>query len=257
MQVLARVGCQALHGVCLALLAVMLANPQARAAEALVAVAANFAGPAEALEAAFEASGPHRATITTGSTGKLYAQISNGAPFDVLLAADQVRPERLEAEGDAVAGTRFTFAIGRLSLWSADPDRIAGGLDALRAGDFDHLAIANPDLAPYGLAARQALQYFGLWDTLKPKIVMGQNVGQTFSLVATGNAALGLIATPLCRSVSAGSRWDVPEQAHDPIRQDAVLLARGADNPAARAFLAFLRSDAAKLIISRFGYATE
>jgi molybdate transport system substrate-binding protein len=235
--------------------------PAARAETALVAVATNFAEVAETLKPVFEGAGDHTLTLATGSTGTLYAQIANGAPFDVLLAADRARPAKLDSAGLAVAGSRFTYAVGRLLLWSADPDRIgADGLAVLRTGDFDHLAIANPELAPYGAAAKQAIGRFGLWPALAPKIVMGQNIGQTFSMIATGNAQLGFVAKSYAvsaRNRRPGSRWDVPPDAHDPIRQDAVLLKAGADNAAAIAFLAFLRSDASRATIERFGYGVE
>ena len=233
----------------------------ARADEATVAVAANFTEVIEELETIFEAATDHTLTVTSGSTGKLYAQIKQGAPFDILMAADQARPERLESEGDAVSGSRFTYAIGQLVLWSPDAERIsADGRAVLKVADFDHLAIANPDLAPYGLAAKQTLQHFGLWDALQPKLVMGQNIGQAFSMVATGNAQLGLVAKSYAvsaRNETPGSRWDVPIDAHEPIRQDALILKRAADNPAARAFADFLRSDAAREVITRFGYMVD
>lgn len=234
---------------------------EAYAEQATVAVAANFKEVLAGLQAMFEQDGEHTLTIAAGSTGKLYAQIKNGAPFDILLAADQKRPQLLEEEGDAVPGSRFTYAIGQIVLWSPNPQRIAAdGLDTLKAGDFDNLAIANPDLAPYGLAAKQSLQHYGLWDALSGKIVMGQNIGQTFAMVATENAQLGLVAKSYVLSPGngkPGSRWDVPAEAYDPIRQDAVLLKRAVDNPAARAFIAFLRSDKALAVIERFGYAAE
>lgn len=232
----------------------------ARGEEATVAVAANFAEVIKELETMFEAATDHALTVATGSTGKLYAQIKNGAPFDLLLAADQARPERLETEGLAAPGSRFTYAVGRLALWSADPAGIADGLAALKAADFDHLAIANPDLAPYGLAAKQTLQHYGLWDELSGKIVMGQNIGQTFSMVATENAKLGFIAKSYVvspRNAQPGSRWDVPAGSHEPIRQDAVVLKRAAENPSAQAFANFLRSEKARAVIKRFGYAVE
>jgi len=245
----------------LAAIIALTAPSAARADEATVAVAANFAEVIEELETMFEAATDHALTVTTGSTGKLYAQIKNGAPFDVLLAADQARPERLEAEGDAVPGSRFTYAIGRIVLWSLNPDAVAAdGVETLEGGDFDNLAIANPDLAPYGLAAKQTLQHYGLWDALSGKIVMGQNIGQTFSMVATGNAPLGFVAKSYVlspRNDQPGSRWDVPTEAYEPIRQDAVMLKRAADNPAAQAFADFLRSDNARAVIERFGYAVE
>jgi len=246
--------------VVLAAFIALIAPLTARADEAAVAVAANFAEVIENLETMFEAATDHTLTVTAGSTGKLYAQIKNGAPFDVFLAADQARPERLEVEGDAVAGSRFTYAVGRLTLWSAGPERITDGLAALKAADFDHLAIANPDLAPYGLAAKQALQHYGLWDALSGKIVMGQNIGQTFSMVATENAQLGFVAKSYVispRNAQPGSRWDVPAGSHEPIRQDAVILKRAAENPSAQAFANFLRSEKARAVIKRFGYAVE
>ncbi len=236
--------------------------PRSAMAEgALIAVAANFAETAEAIVPAFEAETGHDLTLVIGSTGKLYAQITKGAPFDVLLAADQARPQRLEAEGHAVPGTRRTYATGQLVLWSPDPDRIGPDGDKILAqADFEHLAMANPDLAPYGLAAAQALDHMGLRDRLGDRIVMGQNIGQTFSMVATGNAELGLVAgsyAASARNTAPGSVWPVPAGYHDPIRQDAVLLTHGAKNAAARAFLDYLHSDAARDVIARFGYGVD
>jgi molybdate transport system substrate-binding protein len=226
-----------------------------------VAVAANFAEVARALQAEFEEQTAHTVVFTFGSTGKLYAQIVNGAPFDAFLSADQARPELLEREGAGVAGSRFTYAIGRLTLWSADPELLREGTpDVLRSPAVRHLAIANPDLAPYGVAARQALRHLGLWDAVAPRIVMGQDVGETYAMVATGNAQAGFVALSSvlgARGGVTGSRWDVPGSLHDPIRQDAILLARGADNAAAVAFLAFLRSASANSLIERYGYAVE
>ncbi|WP_417733623.1 molybdate ABC transporter substrate-binding protein [Roseovarius sp.] len=231
----------------------------ARAETATVAVATNFAEAAEQLIAGFEAQTDHRITLVTGSTGKLFAQIIEGAPFDAFLAADQARPARLEAENRAVAGARFTYAKGQLVLWSATPGFIKpDGAAALRAGDFTHLAIANPDLAPYGLAAKQALQGLDLWDALRPKLVMGQNIGQAFSMVATGNAELGLVAKSYAvsnRNRESGHHWDVPEALYDPIRQDAVLLREA--NVAARDFLAYLKGGEARLLIQDHGYHVE
>ena len=245
----------------LAVLSLPIVIAPARAAEALVAVAANFAEVIEELRPIFERETGHRLQATTGSTGKLYAQITAGAPFQILLSADARTPERLEAEGPGISGTRFTYAIGRLTLWSGDPAAIAGdGKAALTASGVRHIAIANPDLAPYGVAARQALQRLGLWESLQGKIVMGQNIGQTHSMVATGNAQLGFVALSAVlspRAPAGGSRWDVPQDLFAPIRQDAVLLKPGADNAAARAFLEFLKSDPAREIIGRFGYGVE
>jgi molybdate transport system substrate-binding protein len=230
----------------------------ARADTALAAVAANFAEAAETLVPLFRAATGHDITLTTGSTGKLYAQIGAGAPFDLLLSADAATPARLLAEGRAVAGTDFTYAVGRLTLWSADPGRIgAEGRAALEDAALRFVAIANPELAPYGVAAREALVSMGLWEALQPRIVMGQNIGQTHSLVASGAAELGLVALSAVlspRNAITGSRWDVPQVMFAPIRQDAVLLDHGADNAAARAFLEFLRGPEAAGVIAAFGY---
>lgn len=242
-------------------LALTLGVQPARAAEALVAVAANFAEVVATLQPMFEARTGHRVVATTGSTGKLYAQIVAGAPFDVLLSADAATPERLEAEGHGVEGSRFTYALGKLTLWSADPERIGDdGRAALVDPSLRFVAIANPDLAPYGAAAREAMQALGVWDDLQGRIAMGQNVGQTHSLVATGAAELGFVALAAVqspRAAAAGSSWDVPPDLFAPILQDALLLQRGADNEAARAFLAFLRSPEAAQVIEAFGYATD
>lgn len=231
----------------------------ALADSARVAVAANFAEPLEHILRSFQSTG-HVVSASAGSTGQLYALIRNGAPFDVLLAADSAAPERLEREGLAVQGTRFTYAVGKLVLYSADPLRIGeDGAAALR-GAFRKLAIANPDLAPYGGAARQVLAALGLWEALRPRLVLGQNIGQTFQFVATGNAELGFVALSQLAGAGApagGSRWIVPESLYRPIAQDAVLLRRGASNAAARAFLASLRSPEAREIIAAYGYGVE
>jgi molybdate transport system substrate-binding protein len=233
----------------------------ANAAEALVAVATNFAEVMEALTPKFAAASGHTIRVSSGSTGKLYAQIRNGAPFDIMLAADQKRPALLEASPQGVAGTRFTYAIGRLTLWSADPGRIQGdGTAVLKAGAFKHLAMANPKLAPYGLAAEQTLASLDLWDSVKDRIVLGENIGQAFSQVATGNADLGFVALSAVKSprnARPGSRWDVPVTLYEPIRQDAVLLAHGADNAAARAFLSYLKDAAAQKVIGAYGYGAD
>ncbi len=239
----------------------LAAATPARAAETLVAVAANFAEVVEELKPAFERHFGHRLRATTGSTGKLYAQVTEGAPFQLLLSADANTPERLEREGMGIAGTRFTYAIGRLTLWSSDPGRIgADGRAALIAASVRHIAIANPELAPYGAAARETLQRLGLWDSLQRKIVMGQNIGQTHSMVATGNAQIGFVALSAVLSPRAppqGSRWDVPQELFTPIRQDAILLRAGRGNEAATAFLQFLRSPEARRVIDQFGYGVE
>lgn len=238
-----------------------LAPLTARADEALAAVAANFAEAAEALAPLFHEATGHALAVTTGSTGKLYAQVGEGAPFDIMLSADATTPARLVSEGKAVAGTAFPYAMGRVTLWSPDPARIAGdGRAALEDPGLRFLAIANPDLAPYGAAAREALQGLGLWDALQSKIVMGQNIGQTNSLVASGAAEIGFVALSAVMSphnTEKGSRWDVPQELYAPIRQDAVLLNHGAGNPAAQAFLDFLKTPEAAEVITAFGYGTS
>lgn len=239
----------------------LLAAPGVRSEVAVVAVAANFAEVMERLEAGFEAESPHAITVTTGSTGQLYAQIANGAPFDALLAADQARPERLEAEGLAVRGSRFTYARGQLVLWSVEADRVGDdGQIVLLQGEFRRLAMANPDLAPYGLAARQVLEGLNLFAALRDRIVFGENVGQTHAMVATGNAELGFVARSYVespRNATTGSRWIVPEALYQPIRQDAVLLLRGEDNSAARDLLAYLRREDVRQVIAEYGYGAE
>ncbi|MDH4048856.1 MAG: molybdate ABC transporter substrate-binding protein [Gammaproteobacteria bacterium] len=228
---------------------------------ALIAVATNFAEVAESLVRDFEALSEHEIRISTGSTGKLYAQIVNGAPYDALLAADRENPRRLEEAEIAVAGTVFTYAVGKLALWSPDDELIIGnGIEVLKRGNFRTLAIANPELAPYGDAAMETLKSLGLWDALQGKLVMGENVGQAFALVATGNAELGFVALASVKSKrnkQPGSRWDVPAELHAAIRQDAALLEHGYDNAAAVAFLAYLKSDEARLTIASFGYGLE
>lgn len=233
---------------------------QAIPAEAIIAVASNFLETAEQLAVRFERQSAHELTLTAGSTGKLYAQITQGAPFAALLAADQERPRRLEQAGLAVKRTRFTYARGRLALWSADETRIVRDATALSTGRFSALAIANPDLAPYGVAAREALQRLGIWDSVESRIVFGENIAQTFTFVATKNAELGLVALSQVLSArirNAGSRWDVPVTLYDPIRQDALLLKHGADNAAARAFLEYLQTSAAREMIRAAGYMTD
>lgn len=230
----------------------------AKSETVLVAVAANFAGAAEEIAQGFARQTGHEALITTGATGKLYAQIAQGAPFEVLLSADATTPAKLEAEGLAVPRSSFVYAIGKLTLWSADADRI--GTDpksALTHPDLRFLAIANPDLAPYGAAAREVLEGLGVWDGLQSRLVMGQNIGQTFGLVQSGAADAGFVARSALDAPGAdfgGSRWDVPNGLFAPLEQDAALLMAGADNPAATSFLLYLAGADARATISSFGY---
>ncbi|MCG6856616.1 MAG: molybdate ABC transporter substrate-binding protein [Salaquimonas sp.] len=245
----------------IALLTIMFISRPASAGEVLVAVAANFTDVIKELTPVFESKTGNTLTVTIGSTGKLYAQIRNGAPFQVMLAADQARPKRLEEEGGAVAGSRFTYAVGRLTLWSPDPKRIGDDPVAVLTSDKTlHIALANPELAPYGIAAKETLQALGLWDTVSDKIVMGENIGQAFAMVSTGNAEMGFVALSAMLAPGnkhKGSRWDVPPEDYGAIRQDAVLLKAGENSEAAKAFLAFLQSDAALAVIERYGYGVE
>jgi molybdate transport system substrate-binding protein len=228
-----------------------------RAEQALVAVAANFAPAMDALRVEFEAGAAHSLTIITGSTGGLYAQIVNGAPFDLFIAADQRRPALLEDSGYAVEGSRTTIADGRLVLWSLDRGAIeTQGLEILRRGAFRHLAIANPELAPYGAAAEQALASMNLWQALAAKLVRGASIAQTFAMVATHNAEFGLVAlSQVIGGAHGGAYVLIPDTYHDPIRQDFVLLRHGADNAAALAAQRFLSSDSAAEIIRSYGYS--
>lgn len=236
----------------------LIGVPPALADVAQLAVAANFMAPMQKIAASFEASSGHKLQLASGSTGKFYAQIKNGAPFDLLLAADDETPARLEQEGAAVAGSRFTYATGKLALWSASPDRVDAKGEVLRQGKFAHLALANPKLAPYGRAAQETLQALGLSDALQSKLVMGENIAQAQQFVATGNAELGFVAlSQVWRDgkFTSGSAWLVPEKLHTPIRQDVVLLQHGRNNAAAAALLKYLQSNATKAVIASYGYA--
>lgn len=240
------------------LLASALAWSGAVAGEAHIAVAANFAVPARHLAEEFGAASGHRLRLSSGSTGKFYAQIRSGAPFDVLLSADEQTPRRLEADRLAVPGSRFTYAVGRLVLWSPKPGVVDE--NSIRSRKFARLAIANPRLAPYGAAAREALERLGLWDLVQPKLVQGENIAQAFQFVSSGNADLGLVALSQLEEPgkgAAGSYWLVPERYHAPLRQDAALLVRGAGNDAAGAFLAYLKSPPVRERIRAYGYELD
>jgi len=229
-----------------------LAAP-ALAAETQVAVAANFTEPAKEIAAAFTAATGHKAVLSFGASGPFYAQIAHGAPYEVFLSADAERPAKAEQDGLAAPGTRFTYAVGRLVLYSKTPGLADGGR-ALKAGRFGKLAVADPAAAPYGAAAVQTLQKLGLYDQVKPKVVMGGSIAQAYQFVATGAADLGFVALSQVASETGGSRWLVPESYHAPIEQQAVLLKTGAANPAAAAFVAFLKGPKAAAIIRRYGY---
>jgi len=232
----------------------LLAGASAMAGETRVAVAANFTEPAKAIAAKFEARTGHKATLSFGSSGQFYTQIANGAPFEVFLSADAERPARAEAEGLAVAGARFTYATGRLVLWSRTPGLVDAKGAVLARGKFEKLAIAEPRSAPYGLAAVETLTRLGLQDTLKPKIVTGSSITQAYQYVQTGAAELGFVALSQVIAERGGSRWVVPTSHQTPIEQQAVLLKTGAGNRAATAFLQFLKGPEARAIIRRYGY---
>ena len=225
----------------------------AEAGEASVAVAANFTEAAKEIGKLFEAETGHRAVFSFGSTGQLYTQISQGAPFEVFLAADATRPAKALAEGLAVAGSGFTYATGRIVLYSRDAGLVQGP-ETLETAGFAKLAIANPATAPYGAAAVETLRALGLYDALAPRLVRGQNIVQTYQFVETGNAELGFVALSQLAGHDGGSRWLVPAALYAPIAQDAVLLERGAGNAAARAFLAFLKGPAAGAVKRKYGY---
>lgn len=227
--------------------------------EVAVAVAANFIEPAKGIAAAFEAETGHHVTVSAASTGKLYAQITHGAPFDVFLAADSQAPAKLEEHGFAVAGTRFTYAVGQLVLWSRDPRLdLNDGEAVLRSGGFAHLALANPRTAPYGAAAMAVLQRMGLEHALAGRLVRAEDVGQAFQFAATRNAELAFVAlsqTSHAGTGLGGSVWRVPSNWYTPINQEAVLLVRARQSAAARAFLAYLRGPTGAAMVERFGYA--
>jgi molybdate transport system substrate-binding protein len=241
----------------LSTLAFLVLASAARADEVTVAVAANFTAPMKRIAADFEKATGHRARLSFGATGKFYAQIRNGAPFEILLSADDTTPARLETEGATVAGTRFTYAVGRLVLWSATPGFVDARGEVLRKGAFRHAAIANPKLAPYGAAAVEALAAFKLLDAIQPKFVQAENIAQAHQFVATGNAELGFVALSQVMQdgkLAGGSAWVVPADLHQPIKQDAVVLANGKGRPAAAALLEYLRSDRAQAVIKSYGY---
>jgi len=227
-----------------------VACTHAGAAEVHVAVAANFALPAKHLAEPFLRDTGHRVILSSGSTGKFYAQIKSGAPFEVLLSADEATPRRLEQDGLAVPGTRFTYATGRLALWSARAN-VPVGEALLQKNEFERLAIANPRLAPYGAAAQEVLEKLGLWANVRSKLVQGENIAQTFQFVSSGNAELGFVALS---QVESGSHWLIPAALHAPLNQDAVLLVRGKQSAAAAAFLRFLGSEPARKLIRSYGY---
>jgi molybdate transport system substrate-binding protein len=230
------------------------------AAEVHVAVAANFAVPLEKIATGFNAATGHTLKASAGATGKFYSQIVAGAPFEVLIAADDETPKKLIAESHAVAGSDFTYAIGKLVLWSAQPGFVDDQGTVLGSGKFAHIAIANPKVAPYGVAGLQVIRARGLSDALTRSLVTAESIAQAFQFVSTGNAELGFVAlsqVAVPGKPAAGSYWLVPQNLYGEIRQDAVLLKTGASNPAAKALLDYLKSPAAQAVIRSFGYGAD
>jgi molybdate transport system substrate-binding protein len=239
------------------LLALLCATLSVQADEVQVAVAANFTGPMQVISALFERDTGHKASLAFGATGKFYAQITNGAPFEILLSADDETPAKLVKEGYGVAGTPFTYAIGKLVLWSADPKLVDAKGAILKKGGFKHLSLANPKAAPYGAAGMQVMTKLGVADSIKPLIVQGENISQTHQFISTGAAELGFVAySQVIKNgqIGSGSGWVVPSNLYDPIRQDAVILAKGKDKPAAIALMNYLKGEKAQAVIKSFGY---
>src|SRR5882757_2285393 len=229
----------------------------ALADEVKVAVAANFTAPMHQIGADFEKETGHKARLIFGATGKFYAQISNGAPFEVLLAADAATPSKLVNEGNAVVASRMTYAIGKLVLWSAKPGLVDDKGEVLKRTDLAHIAYCNPALAPYGAAAVQAMKSLGVFDALQPRLVQGENITQAYQFVVSGNAEIGFVALSQVfkdGKIREGSAWIIPGDRYQPIRQDAVILEKGRGKPAAEALMKFLKSEKARTIITSFGY---
>ena len=239
-----------------ALLFIFISTPL-HAAELNAAVAANFATPMERIVALFQKESGHTVKVSFSASGKLYTQIKTGAPFDVLLSADEEIPKRLILEGLAVGGSRFVYVTGRLVLWSVQPDLVDDNGAVLNRGNFDRLAIANPTLSPYGTAAKETLSKLTMWNSIQKKLKKGEDVNQTYQMAATESADLAFIAlSQVMRDgkMAAGSWWLVPPELHNPIRQSAVLLSGAKDQAAAKAFLSFLKSEKARAAMRGFGY---
>jgi len=241
----------------LAAVVATLAMNSAFADEVQVAVAANFTAPIQAIAKDFEADTGHKLVAAYGATGQFYTQIKNGAPFEVFLAADDTTPAKLEQEGDTVKGSRFTYAVGTLALWSVKDNYVDDKGEVLKKNAYQHLSIANPKAAPYGLAATQVLAKLGLSESTKDKIVEGQNITQAYQFVSTGNAELGFVALSQVYKdgkLNSGSAWIVPASLHEPIKQDAVILNKGKDSAAAKALMEYLKGPKAAAVIKSFGY---
>lgn len=231
-------------------------SSQAHADEVSVAVAANFTAPMKKIAAEFEKDTGHKIVASYGATGKLYAQIKNGAPFEILLAADAETPTKLVKESAAVAGSQFTYAIGKLVLWSAKPEVVDGAGEMLKKGRFDHIALANPKLAPYGSAAVKAMKALGVYDSLQAKFVTAQSIAQAHQFVQSGNALVGFVALSQVFKDGKieGSAWVIPADLYQPIRQDAVILEKGNGKPAVQALMKYLHGDKAKAVVKSYGY---
>lgn len=241
----------------LCLMSLLLVSRISSAATTLVAVAANFTKPMTEIAAEFQKATGHEAKLSFGSSGKFVSQIENGAPFEVFLSADESNPQKLEQNGATVAGSRFVYALGKLVLWSAKPGYVDDQGQILAKGGFQHLALADPKLAPYGVAAMEVLKNLNLTEKLQPLVVLGENIAQTQQFVSTGNAELGFIALSQVienGKIASGSGWVVPSDRYAPIKQSAVLLNLGAENPAAKALLDYLKSKPALAIIEKYGY---
>ena len=240
-----------------ALLLIATSVTDLHAAEAQIAVAANFAEPIKAIASVLKKTTGHTIKVTLGATGNLYAQIKNGAPFDVLLAADTNTPEKLEKESMAQPGSRFTYATGKLVLWSADAKRVDAKGEVLKSANLGKVSYANPKTAPYGAATMKVLDSLGLTAAITPKLVQGESIGQTFAFAATGNADVGFVAMSQVLEggkLKSGSMWVIPQTLYAPIRQDAIVLQRGTDNEAAKALMQLLKSPNIKDLIRSYGY---
>jgi len=242
--------------LCALLVSLLAVVAPAQANEVSVAVAANFTAPIQKIATEFEKDTGHKLVASFGSTGKFYAQIKGGAPFEVLLAADEETPTKLISEKAAVAGSQFTYAIGKLVLWSSKPGVVDGKGEVLAKGSYEHISLTNPKLAPYGVAGIEVMKALGAYDSQQGKIVMAENITQAYQFVSTGNAQLGFMALSqlLKDGKIEGSSWIVPARLYTPIRQNAVMLDKGRDKPAALAFIKYLKGDKSVAIIKSFGY---
>lgn len=252
-----------LSRLCCGLLVLVICATSVNSKDLLVAVATNFAQPAREIATAFENKTGTQVKLSIGSTGKLYAQIINGSPVSIFLAADTARPDKLVEQGLADKDNRFVYARGRLALWSPGAEQAWGeaeAIAALKAAGFRKLAMANPKLAPYGLAAEQTLHRLGLYESLKPKLVFGENIGQTHALIASGNAEVGFVALSSLKAMqggASGAYWVVQQNFFEPVAQAAVLLTSSSTDETARQFMTYLRGENAKAIIANYGYDLE